>query len=753
MRNLLVPVIFLLLIPGFVLANPCSFRTADYRVEMQDLASVRGIDIDVNKSRKWAKNGLGILLDPAVNIPASYKKKFKASVRVHYDFGTCDYTAKVRQNGDHRDHIVYKNGTISQSLDVKLDDGNIASVVRFKMFLPKTRNGSFEVFGVQLFRKMGIIAPRTSLVHATVNGARQWYIFQEKESKELLESAARREGPIFEGDEAISWSFDGFKDLSLAHVSGVRLVNDKWFGKGQASKDMTVRAFLSLQDDYLKAHHNFRTGYYFQPSQFSENSTNRFAEYHALTLAMRGHHGLAPHNRKFYWNALDDQFEPIYYDGNFAIQMQTRESLFTVAVGAENEDEFYFLHEMADVDFDELGTRISDVIDAEFRAEFAGLMGLNPTDVSSWIANSKKVVLANISMIGQLVERQKAQNWQPPVSASTDQARDRVFKFTQNNSVPQKFVELTSMRADGTITLTCLAGETCVLDDVTPTEFQDLVSDNMLRGRRFVLVGSAVEFAPDYATTPFLDGHILHSAGAVVGIDAARRTMTLEQAKSDDWFLIRNTDLSDYSIELKGIGRDTEVTASGQRINDLGLTGCLTLYSVTLSGTSVSVDAGGCEDGLNIVSSKGELAEVIVTNAFSDAIDIDFSALTIDSIKVRRAGNDCLDLSGGQYNFGQVDVSGCGDKGVSVGEASEVVTAKLIVSDAVKGLSSKDYSLVTLDSFSAFGTEICLEAFQKKPEFGGGQIVANNGTCDTQKIFVDDNSVVLLNGVRHELSN
>lgn len=41
-----------------------------------------------------------------------------------------------------------------------------------------------------------------------------------------------------------------------------------------------------------------------------------FINYHAALLAMRAAHALRPHNRKYYYNALDSSFEPIYYDGN-----------------------------------------------------------------------------------------------------------------------------------------------------------------------------------------------------------------------------------------------------------------------------------------------------------------------------------------------------------------------------------------------------------------------------------------------------
>ena len=34
-------------------------------------------------------------------------------------------------------------------------------------------------------------------------------------------------------------------------------------------------------------------------------------------MALGGTHALRPHNRNYYFNTLEDIFEPIYYDGNF----------------------------------------------------------------------------------------------------------------------------------------------------------------------------------------------------------------------------------------------------------------------------------------------------------------------------------------------------------------------------------------------------------------------------------------------------
>ena len=37
---------------------------------------------------------------------------------------------------------------------------------------------------------------------------------------------------------------------------------------------------------------------------------------------MNGMHALYPHNRKFYFNAIDQTFEPIYYDGDLRLDLK-----------------------------------------------------------------------------------------------------------------------------------------------------------------------------------------------------------------------------------------------------------------------------------------------------------------------------------------------------------------------------------------------------------------------------------------------
>ena len=45
------------------------------------------------------------------------------------------------------------------------------------------------------------------------------YLFQENAAKEMLERNLRREGPIFEGNEELLWSYEDFETMELEDIS------------------------------------------------------------------------------------------------------------------------------------------------------------------------------------------------------------------------------------------------------------------------------------------------------------------------------------------------------------------------------------------------------------------------------------------------------------------------------------------------------------------------------------------------------
>ena len=74
-------------------------------------------------------------------------------------------------------------------------------------------------------------------VNTNINDVESVMLFQEVSAKELLEKNKRREGPLFEGDESILWSYRDreFENFELEQLSLARMINHKWFLKGKGA--------------------------------------------------------------------------------------------------------------------------------------------------------------------------------------------------------------------------------------------------------------------------------------------------------------------------------------------------------------------------------------------------------------------------------------------------------------------------------------------------------------------------------------
>ena len=746
LRLLITVLISVMPVAGFA---ECDFVTSRYALELQQPQTVQHIDIKIKKSKKWALNGIKMLLDNETNINPKWKKKFSADVTVTYPFGTCMHRADLRQSGDWRDHTEFLNGKLRQSLDVELATGNIANAIEFKLFLPKTRLGNNETLAALILRKLNILSPKTFLINASVNGVEGTYLFQEKESKELLEAMGRREGPMFEGDEELLWSFEDFGNFELEAVSGVRLVNDKWARRGKSSALMALNAFQELQVNYL-THAATISGdrqnlYYLNPNQRLTN-TPTWPEYHAIVGSFHGMHSLRPHNRKFYWNALASEFEPLYYDGNVQFEAINPSGLF------ETPSELaLFLDHLKLVDFESLKARVLNMRGDEFWTEFALLAKL-PIDEATVFAQPKlDQMINNLTALSAFV----SETPQPALAdISYQTARDRFFQRTNEWGVEQLLVTPKNNILPGFV-FECVENSHCGFPMLDVEKTMKLISDQKYNLERVVVIptgdleadsGAHIETVTEVAT-------IRHSLEAQVIYDRATRHLELVQSEADDWFLMRNVELKNVTIALTGMKPAPGKAVTKQRFNEFGLTGCLTFYNVTFDNVDIRVSHGACEDSVNLVSSSGTIGTISVESAFADAIDLDFSEVQIARVISNLAGNDCLDVSGGIYTFSEALLSDCGDKGISVGENSKMVGKNVTIDTAFIGVSSKDYSLLKVEELAVKNVGICLEAFQKKEEFGGATINIATENCDSSQITQGKNSTIVLGGDLIEFSN
>ena len=74
---------------------------------------------------------------------------------------------------------------------------------------------------------------------------------------------------------------------------------------------------------------------------------------------------------------------------------------------------------------------------------------------------------------------------------------------------------------------------------------------------------------------------------------------------------------------------------------------------------------------------------------------------SLKEVDINDAGNDCIDLSYGTYIFKKINLYGCADKGVSVGEKSIAKINQVKLNNFHLGVVSKDSSLVEVKKMEA----------------------------------------------------
>ena len=178
--------------------------------------------------------------------------------------------------------------------------------------------------------------------------------------------------------------------------------------------------------------------------------------------------------------------------------------------------------------------------------------------------------------------------------------------------------------------------------------------------------------------------------------------------------------------------------------------------AVKISNSVFSNNISG-DDFLNFFRSKN----VIITNSkfekiLNDAIDSDFSTLSIIDSHFNNIGNDAVDGSGSQINIYNSYFSNVKDKAVSSGEKSIVnVTESFFISNEI-GLVSKDASKLYITKTKLSDNKIDFSSFIKKKYFGPSEtyfsdIIINNYLIEKNSIISGLDSIIYSTNVESKL--
>ncbi len=738
------------------MVNPyCANGASQSFIKEINKQKIKYINVKVENYRRWTRNSLNILIGNFRWIPEKYKKRFNANIEVEFENDLkCSFEARIRHNGDQKDHIALKGNSIIQSIDVHLKTGNINGITKFKLLRPNTRgNYKDEIILTELLRELNYLSPRTSYVDVEINEIKSKMLFQEKATKELLEFNHRREGPILEGDER--FFFKLAKDVPDNQLSNesigmipllekganamlAKQTNSNWMIKGGMHSKISLNALSNLNLVYLlysnkykdEKNNFFYSSYTLDNNLLALNDPKKILildAYNLLIFSTNGWHGLVPNNRKFYWNSIENFFEPINYDSDAYIDPGI--SSFHLPFSNQIEKAFDNLEKL-----------------------------LNDIDINNFTkkVNFRGLDLPNYEIERKIIIIKENLNELKSIYVKTD---PEIIAHNRNNEIQKKMwdkyynslydidphIYLVKQTAKNNLFERCVnKSSKCINYEFNDSQLRDLAEGELVKnGNFYQYVGldfysNNLQVNTKYKKIKFQKGYFYFDENIKYTFDKEKKEFNIFQNKPGARAFFYDGSLENININFYGYDKEINLTPPFYPIDQNNLTGCLSLINLTMKNLKISSNNSTCEDSVNLINVDGVIKDINIKNSFRDGLDIDFSRIKITNINISSSLNDCLDLSFGKYELSNLNLSNCEDKGLSVGEGSNLFLKKIIVSNADTGIAVKDSSIATIEYLNIKKTSKCIDVYRKKQEFSGAivnlkSVECNNGEIKKQK--------------------
>jgi len=727
---------------------------------------IEKITVEIYEDRKWTKNNIKILISNTRTIPKNLRKRYKGEILINYKNGTlCVLKAKIRQNGDFKDHFIYFNNNVKQSLDVSLTNGNLSGITKFKLLLDGTRGSSEdEIFLTELFREIGFISPRTQFVDAYVNGVKSKMLLQEKSTKEMLEYNNRIESPIFESNENDFFkSLEKFANNNLTEdeigLNAIldkatmgqfaRQVNSKWSLKSHIHLEISLRALSNLNLVYINALNNLKANS--SNKVFNDNFDNtllgqqnksniiKLDKFKLILKAANADHALEANNRTFYWNKLEKYFEPIYYDGNPNIYQNDNIEIYLPFSAHISEA------------LDELRYSLSNVDLQEFKKKLISRkLKLTDKEVKKKIME----INSNLAKLESIIDKHKTIMDKPFKNLKVNKKIIQVAMQNKKENNPKVFFVFKENGQEfNNLFLICKSYNLCEKKVFTAEQQSKLLSGNLIKNQHeYIYIGYYPVLKINFEVNEFKFNkykddmlNFNYTEGIDFDFNKDKNEFNIFQLKPEARAYFFNSNIKDLDINFNGFKNFDDLFFYPFDLN--GLTGCLTFYNSSFKNVNLKSQHANCEDAINMVNVKGQINNVNIKNSYMDGLDIDFSNISIKEIFIYDSKNDCVDVSAGKYNFSLLKLKNCGDKGLSVGEQSDIIITNISINNSDLGIASKDGSIANISDAKIKDTNTCLGSYNKKAEFSGGSINIKKLICENfiNKNIVDNQSKILIN--------
>ncbi len=167
------------------------------------------------------------------------------------------------------------------------------------------------------------------------------------------------------------------------------------------------------------------------------------------------------------------------------------------------------------------------------------------------------------------------------------------------------------------------------------------------------------------------------------------------------------------------------LTVSGgseTELQGLCLSGQLCFYSSDVQMSDCRILNAHADDGLNVKNADVVIDHCIFADNKFDAFDGDWVQGSVSHSLFENNAGDGIDLSGSQLTVRDCLLTGMGDKAISAGEKTNLITLNNVIRDSAIGIACKDQSQVDLYASVLRRNRLALAAYRKKQLFGGAQL-------------------------------
>tara|TARA_B110000858_G_C17793775_1_gene471308 strand:- start:269 stop:2713 length:2445 start_codon:yes stop_codon:yes gene_type:complete len=236
-----------------------------------------------------------------------------------------------------------------------------------------------------------------------------------------------------------------------------------------------------------------------------------------------------------------------------------------------------------------------------------------------------------------------------------------------------------------------------------------------------------------------INGSSLFIEGNFIFLNDDENYTTISSTDSSGSLVFNNN-----NFDLKNI---IFANLSKPNLEDYILYGGVNFINSNLKLENIIIKNSKNEDGINIINSKSKLSNIFFNNISADALDVDFGEINFKNIHCEDIGNDCLDVSGATIygeNLTSINVS---DKGLSVGEKSNIKIKNMNFFSNYIALAVKDGSSAFLDNIKLKENVYDIALFNKKNEFGKPTLIINKlESINEKKIIQSIGTNLLING-------